>query len=82
MPSDTSPEAQERYDALLRAHTPAARWRTIGALIAGARRMTLLGLREAHPDASDEELRVRLTVRIYGREVAERLHGQVPEDAT
>ena len=33
------------------------------------------------PKATEQELRVRLTVRLYGREVASRLFGSVPADA-
>ncbi|MBK8251747.1 MAG: hypothetical protein IPK82_03655 [Polyangiaceae bacterium] len=46
------------------------------------REMALAGIRERHPAADEQELRVRLTVRLYGRECARRLFGNVPEDAT
>ena len=39
------------------------------------------GIRERHPDATDEEVRTRLTVRLYGRAAAEKLFGAVPGDA-
>ncbi len=47
----------------------------------GVRELAIAGIREMHPDVSEEELRVRLTVRLYGREVAKRLFGTVPVDA-
>ena len=47
----------------------------------GVRELALAGIRESHPEATEEELRVRLTVRLYGREAAERLFGAVPDDA-
>lgn len=45
------------------------------------RELALAGIREAHPTATEAELRVRLTVRLYGRTVAERLFESVPADA-
>lgn len=47
----------------------------------GVRELALAGIRESHPEATEDELRVRLTVRLYGREVAQRLFGTVPDDA-
>lgn len=47
----------------------------------GVRELAIAGIREMHPEVNEEELRVRLTVRLYGREVAKRLFGTVPEDA-
>lgn len=47
----------------------------------GVREIAMAGIREAHPKADEEELRVRLTVRLYGREAALKLFGKVPEDA-
>ena len=47
----------------------------------GVRELALAGIREMHPGATEEELRVRLTVRLYGREAALRLFGTVPDDA-
>lgn len=47
----------------------------------GVRELAIAGIREAHPEADEEELRVRLTVRLYGRRTAERLFGNVPKDA-
>lgn len=45
------------------------------------RALALAGIREQFPAASEQELRVRLTVRLYGRAAAERLFGSVPADA-
>lgn len=47
----------------------------------GVRELAIAGIREMHPDVSEDELRVRLTVRLYGREAATRLFGTVPDDA-
>jgi hypothetical protein len=45
------------------------------------RQLALAGIRERNPDASEEEVRARLIVRLYGRAVAQRLCGAVPVDA-
>lgn len=46
------------------------------------RELALAGIRARHPAADDHELRVRLAVRLYGRECARRVFGHVPHDAT
>ena len=38
--------------------------------------------RDSYPGADERELRVRLAVRLYGRDCARRLFGHVPDDAT
>jgi hypothetical protein len=45
------------------------------------RALALAGLRDRHPNASEDELRVRLAVRLYGRAVATKLFRDVPDDA-
>jgi hypothetical protein len=78
---DTSPEAIARYHELLRAQSPAARFAQAAALTTAVRQLAEAGIRQRHPHASDSEVRVRLTVRLYGRDVARRLFGAVPADA-
>ena len=60
---------------------PERRLETAMALSRGVRELAIAGLRARHPNADEQELRVRLTVRLYGREAAVRLFGSVPEDA-
>ena len=45
------------------------------------RELALAGIRGRHPEADADELRVRLTVRLYVRDCAQRLFGSVPDDA-
>ncbi|MRG91827.1 hypothetical protein GF068_07795 [Polyangium spumosum] len=78
---DTSPEADARYHELLRRMTPERRLEAAMRLSQAVRELALVGIQTRHPDAGEEELRVRLTVRLYGRACAERLFGDVPEDA-
>lgn len=78
---DTSNEQRARYHQLLRAMTPQRRLEAALRLSAGVRTLALCGIRQRHPQASEAELRIRLTVRLYGRACAERLFGTLPEDA-
>jgi hypothetical protein len=78
---DTSPAAEARYYELLRAATPERRLGTAVALTRAVRELALAGIRARFPSADEEEVRVRLTVRLYGSEIARRLFGTVPHDA-
>jgi hypothetical protein len=78
---DTDPASTARYHELLRAQAPHQRLAQAAALTRMTRQLALAGIRRRHPVASGEEVRARLIVRLYGREVAERLCGAVPVDA-
>jgi hypothetical protein len=78
---DTSAAADAQYHELLRASGAARRLEAAVSLGSAVRTLALAGIRERHPNADENELRVRLTVRLYGRDVALRLFGDVPDDA-
>ncbi len=78
---DTTARADARYHELLRAMSPERRFAAAMKLSRGVRQLALAGVRDAFPDADAHELKVRLTVRLYGRAVAEKLFGSVPADA-
>jgi hypothetical protein len=78
---DTSAAAIARYHQLLQAQAPYQRLEQTNALIAAVRELAVAGIRARHPVASPQEVRMRLTVRLYGREVARRLFGNLPADA-
>ena len=61
--------------------SPERRLEAAMALSRGVRELALAGLRSRHPEAGEQELRVRLTVRLYGRDAALRLFGSVPDGA-
>jgi hypothetical protein len=77
---DTSPEQREAYDARLRALSPLDRLAIMSRLSASVRRLAKAGIRAAHPDFSDAEVKRELAARLYGAEVAARLFG--PKKAT
>jgi hypothetical protein len=78
---DTSAQSRARYFELLRALPPERRLQTALGLSRAVRELALAGIREQFPGATDTELQVRLTVRLYGRVAAERLFASVPADA-
>jgi hypothetical protein len=78
---DTAPTALARYHELLRARTPLERLAQASRLTRSVRELALAGLRRRHPEAAEDELRVRLAVRLYGRELAGRLFRELPPDA-
>ena len=78
---DTSPQADARYHELLRRMPPERRLEAAMRLSHAVRELAIAGIRGRHPAADDHELRVRLTVRLYGRDCARRLFGDVPDDA-
>ncbi len=81
MHQDTSPEAIDRYHAHLRLLPPHERARIADGLTTSVRQLAEAGIRARHPDASDDEVKARLVVRLYGREIAERFFGPLPPDA-
>jgi hypothetical protein len=78
---DTTPAAMARYHELLRAQKPYERLAQAMALTRMVRQLAEAGIRQRHPNATEHDVRVRLTVRLYGRDVALRLFSDVPTDA-
>ena len=81
MELDTSDAQIAHYHRLLRAMKPDQKVAATVSLCNALLTAAVAGLRQRHPGASDDELRVRLTVRLYGRAAAERVFGKVPVDA-
>jgi hypothetical protein len=78
---DTSPQADARYHELLRRMKPEQRLEAAMRLSRAVRELAIVSIQNKHPHADEQELRVRLTVRFYGRACAEKLFGLVPDDA-
>jgi DNA-binding HxlR family transcriptional regulator len=78
MDRDTDRRRRERYFELLREQSPADRLRKAGMLTQAVRQLAEAGIRQSFPQADPTEVKVRLTVRLYGREVARRLFGSHP----
>lgn len=78
--NDTHPRAARFYFETLGSMSPEERGRIVSSLSRGVRRLAEAGLRHQHPQASDEEIRARLAVRLYGRRAVESVL-RVPDDA-
>jgi hypothetical protein len=78
---DTNGAALDRYHELLRAQAPHERLAKAAALSRMTRELAVAGIRSRFPSASDDEVQVRLAVRLYGRTTAQRLFVEVPQDA-
>lgn len=79
--ADTALSQKRKQIRLVRQQCPAQRAAALVSLSDGVREMALAGIRGRHPTASPRELACRLTVRLYGREVAARLFRDIPGDA-
>lgn len=78
---DTSPEAKRFYFERLSSMTCSERLALMRESSRMIRSIAEAAVRREHPDASPAELRARLGVRLYGREIVERVLGTVPADA-
>lgn len=73
---DTTPEAEERYYALLAERGPIERLAISVRLTRAVRELAESSIRSTYPQATDERVRWLLAERLYGTEVAERLFGR------
>ena len=78
---DTSPEAKRIYYERLAQLTPAERLTMMRRSSRMIRTLAEASIRREHPSAAAEEMRIRVAVRLYGRELVERLLGPAPADA-
>lgn len=74
-PEDTSAVADDVQFERLRAMSPLQRAEVFTALTFAVQDLALAGLRLQHPDASDDELRLRLAARRLGAETVRRIWG-------
>lgn len=80
-PLDTSPEARRFYFQRLARLSQAERMALTSRTSLLVRRMAEAGIRKLHPDCSEAEVKLRLAVRLYGRELVEPILGPAPRDA-
>lgn len=78
---DTSPEAKRVYFERLAKLSAGERLALMRASSRMIRQIAEAALRREHPDASPEEFRARLAVRLYGRAAVEGVLGPLPSDA-
>lgn len=78
---DTDVAAMAQYTSLLRKQAPHSRLAQCVALTKNVRELVLAGLVAQFPNATDDELRTRLTFRLYGSVFAKTIFGIIPADA-
>ncbi len=80
MPADTNLAADEVQFELLRRMTPEQKGALLTNLTLSVQELAMSGMRERHPHASDEELRLRLAVQRLGEETVRQVWGWQPDD--
>ena len=78
--ADTTAEAEKEQFGLWRKMTSVEKLRLTGELCEGVRYLAHLGLRERYPDASEEEIRMRLFATWLDRETMVRCWGWDPRE--
>ena len=76
---DTRPEAEAVLIKLLRQAPPWRKLHMVGQLNQAVRTLALSGLRQRHPQATDQELRRRLADLLLGPDLAAQVYGPLPE---
>ena len=75
---DTSRQAEDMQIELWRGMSSISKIQAVSALTRSVLRLSLAGIRQRHPEATDLECKVRLARLILGPELAERVY---PESA-
>jgi hypothetical protein len=76
--SDTHPDAEEVQLELLRRMPPWRKLELVEGMTQTVYTLILAGLRERHPLATTEELRLRLATLVLGPDLAARAYGRAP----
>jgi len=79
-PSDTSSIADEVQCAILRSMTPQQKAEIFTGLTLAVQELAMAGLREQFPDATEDELRLRLAARRLGNDLVRRIWGWAPDE--
>jgi hypothetical protein len=72
---DTSEDADRRQFEILRQMTSSQKAKLMTDLTMMAQRLAFAGLRERHPEATDDEIWLRLAARRLGRDVVLKVYG-------
>ncbi len=77
--SDTHPDAEEVQLELLRRMPPWRKLELVDGMTQMVYSLVLAGLRERHPQATKEELRLRMATLVLGPDLAARAYGRAVE---
>jgi hypothetical protein len=78
--SDTGEEADRIQFEMLRQMSPQARLALMTELTLSAQRLAFAGLRLRYPNASDDDIWLRLAARRLGVETVRKIYGWQPDD--
>ena len=74
--SDTHPKMEALQIQLWRQASPTRKMNMLAQLNASARLLALTGLRAQYPQASEDELRFKLAVLLFGDDLARKVYGE------
>lgn len=74
-PNDTTKDAARLQLELLRAMTPEERFRRTSELTMMIQEVAFAGMKRRHPDASDDEIWLRLAIDRLGTDVVKKIYG-------
>jgi len=77
---DTSEEADRVQFAILREMSVNDKARLLADLNATVQRLAFTGMRQRYPDASDDEIWLRLAAQRLGRDLVRKVYGWDPDD--
>ena len=72
MKSDTPPQVMRFWQGLMRTRSGEERLEMAPSMYASSRQLVLASLRNQNPEATEDELRKGLFLRLYGHEFSER----------
>ena len=75
---DTTPKARLVYEESLRRKTPEESLRIAQELTLAGQQIAFAGMRERHPDLSDDDIWLKLAVLRLGEDVVRKVYGRVP----
>lgn len=75
---DTAPKARLQYEESLRRKTPEERLRMAQELTLAVQRISFAGMRERHPELSDDDIWLKLAILRLGEDVVRKVYGRVP----
>ena len=79
-PADTSERADEVQFEILRRMTVQQRAELFTQMTLAVQELAMAGLRRQYPNATDDELRLRLAARRLGNDVVRKVWGWVPDE--
>jgi len=79
-PADTSERADEVQFEILRRMTVQQRAEVFTQMTLAVQELAMAGLRRQYPNATDDELRLRMAARRLGNDVVRKIWGWVPDE--